>query len=148
MAVSFVLIALCFQSCGTCRKATVTQTSAEIRVSADSLTREVRVLKTVTVPMSEAVLKIPTDSLRKLPEAAEYRAKSGQASAVVKHRGDTIIVYATCDSLQRANVTSGRPPYTGTAWRHCSRPLKRKRFGIRTPSVQPSSPLLPGWRPA
>ena len=101
MAVSFVLIALCFQSCGTCRKATVTQTSAEIRVSADSLTREVRVLKTVTVPMSEAVLKIPTDSLRKLPEAAEYRAKSGQASAVVKHRGDTIIVYATCDSLQR-----------------------------------------------
>ena len=55
----------------------------------------------MTVPMSEAVLKIPTDSLRKLPEAAEYRAKSGQASAVVKHRGDTIIVYATCDSLQR-----------------------------------------------
>lgn len=55
----------------------------------------------MTVPMSEAVLKIPADSLRKLPEAAEYRARSGQASAVVKHRGDTIIVYATCDSLQR-----------------------------------------------
>ncbi len=51
--------------------------------------------------MSIATLEIPVDSLRKLPSNAEYRAKSGQASAVVKSQGDTIIVYATCDSLQR-----------------------------------------------
>ena len=46
-------------------------------------------------------MEIPIDSLRKLPEKAEYRAKSGQANAVVKFNGDTVIVYAICDSLQR-----------------------------------------------
>ena len=53
------------------------------------------------VPMSEVKLTIPTDSLIALPTAAEYRAKSGQATATVKRDGDTIVVYATCDSLQR-----------------------------------------------
>lgn len=51
--------------------------------------------------MSEAKLAIPIDSLRKLPAKAEYRAKSGQASAVVRFERDTVVVYATCDSLQR-----------------------------------------------
>lgn len=46
-------------------------------------------------------MKIPLDSLRKLPEGAEYRAKSGRASAMVKTRGDTLLVHAECDSLQR-----------------------------------------------
>lgn len=46
-------------------------------------------------------MEIPIDSLRKLPEQAEYRAKSGQANAVVKFKRDTVIVYAICDSLQR-----------------------------------------------
>lgn len=40
-------------------------------------------------------------ALSSLPEAAEYRAKKGRASATVKTKGDTIVVYATCDSLQR-----------------------------------------------
>lgn len=46
-------------------------------------------------------MEIPIDSLRKLPDKAEYRAKSGQANAVVKFKRDTVIVYAICDSLQR-----------------------------------------------
>lgn len=46
-------------------------------------------------------MEIPIDSLRRLPEKAEYRAKSGQANAVVKFKHDTVIVYAICDSLQR-----------------------------------------------
>lgn len=46
-------------------------------------------------------MKIPLDSLRKLPEGAEYRAKSGRASATVKTSGDTLLVHAECDSLQR-----------------------------------------------
>lgn len=46
-------------------------------------------------------MEIQTDSLRKLPIGAEYHAKSGQASVSVKRNQDTIIVYATCDSLRR-----------------------------------------------
>lgn len=46
-------------------------------------------------------LEIAIDSLHKLPEKAEYRAKNGQANAVVQFNRDTVIVYAICDSLQR-----------------------------------------------
>lgn len=53
------------------------------------------------MPTEQAVLKIPSDSLRKLPEGAEYHAQSGRAGATVKTKGDTLIIYATCDSLQR-----------------------------------------------
>ena len=55
----------------------------------------------MTVPQSQVILEIPIDSLRKLPQKAEYRAKNGQANAVVQYKRDTIIVYAICDSLKR-----------------------------------------------
>lgn len=42
------------------------------------------------------------DSLRKLPLNASYSAKSGQATANVKRDDNyNVIVYASCDSLQR-----------------------------------------------
>lgn len=53
------------------------------------------------IPMSEVSLRISVDSLLKLPKAASYQARSGQASAKVEKSGDTIYVWATCDSLQR-----------------------------------------------
>lgn len=55
----------------------------------------------MTVPQSLVKMEIPIDSLRKLPHKAEYRAKNGQANAVVQYKRDTIIVYAICDSLKR-----------------------------------------------
>lgn len=56
---------------------------------------------TETVPQEEAKLEIPLAELADLPEKAEYRAKNGRASATVQNKGGTIVVYATCDSLQR-----------------------------------------------
>lgn len=56
---------------------------------------------TETVPQEEARLEIPLAELADLPEQAEYRAKNGRAGATVKNKGGTIVVYATCDSLQR-----------------------------------------------
>lgn len=53
--------------------------------------------------MQTVTLTLNTDSLRKLPEGATYRAKNGRAGVGVgrgKEPG-TIVVYATCDSLQR-----------------------------------------------
>ena len=53
------------------------------------------------VAQEEAQLEIPLAELSNLPEKAAFRAKHGRASATVEKRGDTIVVYATCDSLQR-----------------------------------------------
>ena len=53
------------------------------------------------IPKSEVFLKIPVDSLRKLPESASFHAKSGRANVDVKTDGRQIIVHASCDSLQR-----------------------------------------------
>lgn len=50
--------------------------------------------------MSEVTLRIPMDSLMRLPSEAEYRAKDGQANASVRNENGTVVVYATCDSLQ------------------------------------------------
>ncbi len=53
--------------------------------------------------MSEVRMEIPTDSLLKLPEGSSFHAKSGQARLDIgkgKEPG-TIVVYASCDSLQR-----------------------------------------------
>ena len=51
--------------------------------------------------MSAVRLTIPGDSLASLPSGASYKAKNGQASAEVSRSGGNVIVYASCDSLER-----------------------------------------------
>ncbi|WP_278528773.1 hypothetical protein [Bacteroides acidifaciens] len=47
-------------------------------------------------------LTIPVDSLRKLPEGAAYRGKSGQANLTVGTDGSgNLVAEASCDSLQQ-----------------------------------------------
>ncbi|MFS0846973.1 MAG: hypothetical protein ACLVK0_14795 [Parabacteroides merdae] len=47
-------------------------------------------------------LTIPADSLRKLPEGAVYRGKSGQANLTVgSDDSGNIVAEASCDSLQQ-----------------------------------------------
>lgn len=53
------------------------------------------------IPKSELTLKIPTADLLALPPEASFHGKKGQANVDVKAQGDTLIVYASCDSLQR-----------------------------------------------
>lgn len=55
------------------------------------------------IPMSEVSLTLQADSLLNLPKGASYHAKSGRANLdVSKGSGPgTIVVYASCDSLQR-----------------------------------------------
>lgn len=53
------------------------------------------------IPKSALTLKIPTADLHNLPPAASFHGKSGQANVDVKTKGDTLVVYASCDSLQR-----------------------------------------------
>lgn len=53
--------------------------------------------------MSEVSLILKTDSLLDLPSGASYHAKSGRANLDVSKGTEpgTIVVYASCDSLQR-----------------------------------------------
>lgn len=53
------------------------------------------------IPKSELTLKIPTADLLALPPQASFHGKKGQANVDVKARGDTLVIYASCDSLQR-----------------------------------------------
>lgn len=53
------------------------------------------------IPKSELTLKIPTSYLHSLPPTASFHGKNGQANVDVKTEGDTLIVYASCDSLQQ-----------------------------------------------
>lgn len=54
------------------------------------------------IPASAVILRIPADSLRKLPGGAAYRGKSGQANLTVRNDGNgNIVAEASCDSLQQ-----------------------------------------------
>lgn len=54
------------------------------------------------IPASAVQLTIPADSLRKLPDGAVYRGKSGQANLTVRNDGSgNIVAEASCDSLQQ-----------------------------------------------
>ena len=98
---SIMMIALFLSGCATSRKASVATEESVKQVSADTLQSEVRQTWTETVPQEEAKLEIPLTELTNLPEKAEFRAKNGRASATVQNKGGIIVVYATCDSLQR-----------------------------------------------
>ena len=98
---SIMMTVLFLSGCGTCRKASEAREENVRHVLADSLRSELRQTWTEPVPQEEAKLEISLAELTNLPEKAEYRAKTGRASATVKKKGGTIVVYATCDSLQR-----------------------------------------------
>lgn len=54
----------------------------------------------MTIPGSLATLRVPLDSLRRLPQGAAYRNRQGHATATVAVDGDMLEVSASCDSLQ------------------------------------------------
>ena len=92
---------LCLTGCASTRKTTEETTRTEVvRMTADSLRSEVRLVRTEAVPKSEVRLEIPADSLMKLPPQASYSGESGQANVSVSRDRDVITVYASCDSLQ------------------------------------------------
>ena len=98
---SIMMTAPFLLGCATSRKASVDTVASVKLACADSLRSEVRRIWLEGVAQEEAQLEIPLTELSNLPEKAAFRAKRGRASATVEKRGDTIVVYATCDSLQR-----------------------------------------------
>lgn len=93
-------------------------------------------MTTATVPRDQAVLRIAADSVWRLPERAVYTSRSGRAAATLSRHGDTIVVYADCDSLQRL-VEWYSDELSKTYARHLSDSLSLKREersnDVRTP---------------
>ena len=94
-----LLIVNCLASCSTHKEI------ASYQMEADSLRRLERLtIETRTIPESRATLRIPTAELARLaavPSDAAYVNRSGQATATVRYVHDTLVVTATCDSLQQ-----------------------------------------------
>lgn len=44
-------------------------------------------------------MALPEDSLRKLPQGAQFSKKNGRATATVANQGGRLVVTAQCDSL-------------------------------------------------
>jgi hypothetical protein len=70
-------------------------------LTADSLASVIRGMMTVPVEKEEVTLTIPTASLLDLPPSSSFHKRNGRADVEVKREGDSIIVLASCDSLQR-----------------------------------------------
>lgn len=100
--VSIVMAALCLTGCASSRK-TVSAKGQERTESKDSTVEEIHRLTVEPIPMSEVSLTLQADSLLNLPKGASYHAKSGRANLDVSKGTEpgTIVVYASCDSLQR-----------------------------------------------
>ena len=81
-------------------------------------------------------MEIPMDSLLKLPEGSSFHAKSGQARLDIGKgkESTTIVVYASCDSLQRQCDYYER---SSSAWRERYEYLtglyEAETNGIQTP---------------
>lgn len=98
---AIVTAALCWQGCAT-RKQTHSQNLEE---SADSAWMQgtlsgVAVMKE-PVHESKATVFMPADSVANMPEGASYTARNGRAQVGVVRKGDRLMAYATCDSLER-----------------------------------------------
>ena len=98
-----MMIVLFFTGCASTRKSrTEVNRNSSLSSSADNVSNVRRGLLMAGIPKSAVSLTIPPDSLRKLPEGAVYRGKSGQANLTVgSDDSGNIVAEASCDSLQQ-----------------------------------------------
>lgn len=94
--------ALCLSGCASHRSMTEEESSMMQELVTDSMFRKVRcVLTTMPEPVSVAKMDVAYDSLSALPSGAVFTAREGRATATLQKDGNRIVVYATCDSLER-----------------------------------------------
>lgn len=91
----FPFVILLLTSCS------VGKQTGSYRQQTDSLRQISRLsIQTGKVPESRATLAVPVGTLKELPAGSAFIQKSGQATAEIRFRHDTLFVTATCDSLQ------------------------------------------------
>lgn len=80
-------------------------------------------------------MTIAVDSLLRLPADASYSQHSGQATATVTRKGETIYVAATCDSLER------EVEYYEELYYRATEALEQYENDVQTQKEQRSDPL-------
>ena len=100
---AIMMTVLCLAGCASSRKSMTAEKTQTETASADSASGSRRAgLVMAGIPASAVKLTIAADSLRKLPEGAVYRGKSGQANLTVGTDGKgNLVAEASCDSLQQ-----------------------------------------------
>ena len=88
---SIMLTVLCCCGCATSRKTTETK----------SLEERMMAVYSHTLPEVTAKIALPIEQLKALPEGVKVEQGKDRAKASIMRQGDTLVVYATCDSLQR-----------------------------------------------
>ena len=105
--VGIMTIALCATSCSGSRRATEhVQMQAAVAAHADSLqaaaiARQTIIRTTASVRADSLSMAIPMLSLRNLPAGAGWSKRKGRANLRLRVVHDTLLVDASCDSLQR-----------------------------------------------
>lgn len=90
-----LLSALAWQSCAGNKKVT-----KENYLQTDSVVERLTTVVTpLTVPRSQAGLRLNAVDLSRMPAGSRYTAQSGQARLEAYQDGDTVYIYAVCDSL-------------------------------------------------
>lgn len=93
--VGMLLFALAWQSCAGSKKMT-----KENYLQTDSIVeRLTTVITPLTVPRSQAGLRLNAVDLSRMPAGSRYTAQDGQARLEAYQDGDTVYIYAVCDSL-------------------------------------------------
>ena len=91
----FPFVILLLTSCS------VGKQTGSYRQQTDSLRQISRLsIQAGKVPESRVALAVPVGTLKELPAGSAFIQKSGQATAEIRFRHDTLFVTATCDSLQ------------------------------------------------
>lgn len=135
-AVLILMVALCCSSCATTRKNRTEEKRTEaVLQNRDSAATATRLIRKEGVPESRAEMTIAVDSLLRLPADASYSQHSGQATATVTRKGETIYVAATCDSLER------EVEYYEELYYRATEALEQYENDVQTQKEQRSDPL-------
>lgn len=95
-------LALCAVSCRSTKTTESEKLRIETIVKHDTLTQFVKTQTYLPIKADTAYLEVNVDALRQLPSKAVYTAKRGRATVRVERtEGGQVVVYATCDSLER-----------------------------------------------
>lgn len=93
------MLALFASSCGSKQKIVGQQWQTE--VSQRHIAHATQILTNQSVTADTVHLNLTEENLRKLPATASYTAQSGRAKVSVTRKDTTLVISATCDSLQR-----------------------------------------------
>lgn len=104
LAAVTTIVALCVVACATTAinsKEQTTKQEVTAIAGVDSTYRATRVTSREAIPSDTARISLSISNLRDLPPSALYEQRKGRARVKIERRDTTLLITASCDSLQR-----------------------------------------------